>query len=589
MSSWKTLRRLLSYTGPAKLQYAFGIVGMGLINLSMNAFFAGALRLFTQSLMDKDSILLTRSVLLFVAVGILATIGVLFAGRALVIGADRTERHVRSAAFSAANAMSLADLEHLTPGDVLSRINNDVAEVGAMYKQTMQQLSNLAVGGIGSVIVVLIIDWRSGLLIVGVSSLIFLLTLPLLQPLKKHASETQEKKAQVLEDIGQMVRGSSVVRSFGLSDWITGKFVRHSLEQRAHGLRLGAYEAARAATDNMNDIVFVVLMVYGAYRATLDLSFLPRLAALIQMTSDVTMLFTQLSSFLGDLQVKLAAGARVLWPIDTPPEPKRISGPSSSPGVPPDVDLHVRDLAFQYAGNADDTVRGVSFSVRKGKTVAFVGPSGSGKTTLFKLLLGLYIPSGGAIVVEGHSIYDEDLAEWRRNFAYVPQNAFVFSDTVYQNIVGGMPDPGAAAVERAARAANAHEFIMQLPDAYQTVLEESGRNLSGGQKQRIAIARAVLQNAPVLLLDEATSALDTENEQQVQEALTRLMNGRTSLVIAHRLSTIQGADMIYYLEDGRLVEYGSHEELMSNPDGKYRALVQAEIRPQTGKVGDTPA
>jgi len=227
--------------------------------------------------------------------------------------------------------------------------------------------------------------------------------------------------------------------------------------------------------------------------------------------------------------------------------------------------------------------------VRKGKTVAFVGPSGSGKTTLFKLLLGLYIPSGGAIVVEGHSIYDEDLAEWRTNFAYVPQNAFVFSDTVYQNIVGGMPDPGAAAVERAARAANAHEFIMQLPDTYQTVLEESGRNLSGGQKQRIAIARAVLQNAPVLLLDEATSALDTENEQQVQEALTRLMNGRTSLVIAHRLSTIQGADMIYYLEDGRLVECGSREELMSNPDGKYRALVQAGIRPQTAKVGDTPA
>jgi subfamily B ATP-binding cassette protein MsbA len=190
------------------------------------------------------------------------------------------------------------------------------------------------------------------------------------------------------------------------------------------------------------------------------------------------------------------------------------------------------------------------------------------------------------ITVESDSIYDQALTEWRRNFAYVPQNAFVFSDTVYRNIVGGMPDPGQQEVERAARAANAHDFIMQLREGYQTVLEESGRNLSGGEKQRIAIARAVLQNAPVLLLDEATSALDTESEQQVQEAVERLMKGRTTLVIAHRLSTIQRADTIYYLEDGRLIEQGTHEGLMGNPNGKYRALVNAGLRPQAVQTQD---
>jgi ABC-type multidrug transport system fused ATPase/permease subunit len=191
------------------------------------------------------------------------------------------------------------------------------------------------------------------------------------------------------------------------------------------------------------------------------------------------------------------------------------------------------------------------------------------------------------VTVESDSIYDQALTEWRRNFAYVPQNAFVFSDTVYRNIVGGMPDPGQQEVERAAWAANAHDFIMQLPDGYQTVLEESGRNLSGGERQRIAIARAILQNASVLLLDEATSALDTENEQQVQEAIERLMKGRTTLVIAHRLSTIQRADTIYYLEDGRLVEQGNHDELMGNPDGKYRALVEAGLRTQTVQAQDS--
>jgi ABC-type multidrug transport system fused ATPase/permease subunit len=222
--------------------------------------------------------------------------------------------------------------------------------------------------------------------------------------------------------------------------------------------------------------------------------------------------------------------------------------------------------------------------VRKGSTVAFVGPSGGGKTTLFKLLLGLYAPARGTITVESDSIYDRTLTEWRGNFAYVPQNAFVFSDTVYGNILGGMPDPGRQEVERTARAANAHDFIMQLPDGYQTVLEESGRNLSGGEKQRIAIARAILQNAPVLLLDEATSALDTENEQQVQEAIERLMKGRTTLVIAHRLSTIQNADTIYYLEDGRLIEQGTHQDLMSDPQSRYRALVEAGLRTTAGQV-----
>jgi ATP-binding cassette subfamily B protein len=584
MSSWKTLRRLLTYTGDAKAQYASGIVGLGLINLGLNGFFAAALALFADSLMNRNRVLLTRSVLLFVAVGVLATVAILFAGRALVIGADRSERHVRSAAFAAANAMPLSDLEQLNPGDVLSRMNNDVAEVGTMFKQTMQLFSNLTIGGIGSVIVVVIIDWRAGSLIVGVSSLMLLLTLPVLRPMRKHATSVQERKAEVLEDVGQTARGSSVIRSYGLAEWIDNKFLGHSLAQRREGLRLGAYEAARAATDSMSDIVFIVLIAYGAYRATLDHSFVPRLAALTQMTNEVTMLFTQLSDLLGDLQVKLAAGTRVLQLIDKPPEPAFVKAPGAPLMAPLDAGLHVSDLAFGYAGNADNTVRGINFTVHKGRTVAFVGPSGGGKSTLFKLLLALYAPTRGMIAIDGSTVYDEKLPDWRRHFAYVPQNAFVFSDTVYANIVGGMPDPGQADVEKAARAANAHDFIVQLPNGYQTVLEESGHNLSGGQKQRIAIARAILQNAPVLLLDEATSALDTENEQQVQEALERLMKGRTTLVIAHRLSTIQDADTIYYLDDGCLIEQGTHQDLMADPQSRYRALVEAGLRTTARQV-----
>jgi ABC-type multidrug transport system fused ATPase/permease subunit len=356
--------------------------------------------------------------------------------------------------------------------------------------------------------------------------------------------------------------------------------IRRRSDNSLHvGLVAATTQALRATVDVMADTTLVGLIAYGAYRSALDPSFVPRLVALIQMTNGVTTLFSQLSRILADLQVSLASGTRVLEMMDLPAEPDHLTGAGAEPSFT-HFGVSVSNLAFAYSGSDSPVVGNVGFTVRKGSTVAFVGPSGGGKTTLFKLLLGLYTPVRGTITVESHSIYDQALAEWRRNFAYVPQNAFVFSDTVYRNIVGGTPDPGPQEVERVARAANAHEFIMQLPDGYQTVLEESGRNLSGGEKQRIAIARAVLQNAPVLLLDEATSALDTESEQQVQEAIERLMKGRTTLAIAHRLSTIQRADTIYYLEDGRLVEQGTHEVLMDNPDGKYKALVQAGLRPQ---------
>jgi ABC-type multidrug transport system fused ATPase/permease subunit len=585
VSSWRALKRLLSCTRDAARQYAAGIAGLGLINYALNAMFAISLAAFTRALMSGSRPMLNQSVMFFVFIGLAGSMGVLLAGRALIIGAVRSERHVRSAAFAAVNHLSLTTLERLGPGEVLSRLTNDTAVVGQMYRQTLQDVANTLFAGVGSIITVLAIDWRAGLVIIGLSSLMLLFTFPLLAPLRRQSTAVQEAKAAFLGDVGQMARDSAVIRSFNLAAWMTKRIRRLSRVRLRAGLVAQTTQALRATADVLADATLIGLMAYGAYRSALNPSFVPRLVALIQMSNGVTTLFSQLSRILADLQVSLAAGIRVLELMDLPAEPDHLAGSGAEP-TSVRCGVGVSGLAFTYPGSDNRVVTDIGFTVRKGSTVAFVGPSGGGKTTLFKLLLGLYAPVRGTVTVGTDSIYDQALTEWRRNFAYVPQNAFVFSDTVYGNIVGGMPDPGKHEVELAARAANAHDFIMQLPDGYQTVLEESGRNLSGGEKQRIAIARAILQNAPVLLLDEATSALDTENEQQVQEAIERLMKGRTTLVIAHRLSTIQRADTIYYLEDAHLVEQGTHEELMGNLDGKYRALVEAGFRTQTVQAQD---
>ena len=275
----------------------------------------------------------------------------------------------------------------------------------------------------------------------------------------------------------------------------------------------------------------------------------------------------------------MAAAQRVFDVLDLPEAIKNAPDAKALPKVKGDVRFN--DVSFAYNEN-EEVLSHVSFEVKPGEMIAFVGPSGAGKSTVASLLPRFYDATNGSITIDGQDIRKVKLDSLREQVGIVPQETVLFNGSVYDNILYGRLDATREEVEAAAKAANAHDFIMQLPNGYETMLGDRGMNISGGQRQRISIARAILKNPQILILDEATSALDTESERVVQEAQDRLMVGRTSFVIAHRLSTIKNADKIMVLEKGQLIEQGNHDELMAM-DGLYAHLYKIQYRSKEAK------
>jgi subfamily B ATP-binding cassette protein MsbA len=332
---------------------------------------------------------------------------------------------------------------------------------------------------------------------------------------------------------------------------------------------LRARAAASPAIEALAGIAIGAIIYFGGYQAIQGnlsagefMGFVTALLAVYQPLRSVANMQTI-------LQEGVSAGARVFAILDQSDD--IVDAPGVKPLAVSDGVVQFDNVTFQYATRDAPALHGVSIDVPAGQTVALVGASGSGKSTLLNLVLRFFDTDSGHIRVDGQDIRDVSLLSLRNASALVTQDPFLFDDTIANNIAYGQDEPGQERIEDAARKAAAHDFIMEMPDGYETRVGEGGARLSGGQKQRVAIARAMLKNAPILLLDEATSALDTASEQQVQSALSSLMKGRTSLVIAHRLSTIMHADNIYVLDQGRVCESGTHQELLAK-NGIYADL-----------------
>ena len=379
--------------------------------------------------------------------------------------------------------------------------------------------------------------------------------------MRKASSATQRETGKLAALLNETFEGTRLIKAYGMEAYETAR-ARAAVERRLKRVLkvVRTRAAASPVTEMLSAVATAVIILYGGYKViggtTTPGTFMSFLAALMLAYQPLKSLATLNTA----LQEGLAAADRIFAMLDV--EPEITEKAQASELTVQRGEVRFADVSFTYAKGAQ-ALGGIDLRAPMGHTVALVGPSGAGKSTLLNLIPRFFDVTAGRVTVDGIDVRDVTLASLRAAIALVSQEATLFDDTVHANIAYGRPDAAQEDIVAAARAAAAHDFIMALPEGYDTVVGEHGVRLSGGQRQRIAIARAMLKNAPILLLDEATSALDSEAERQVQNALRRLMQGRTTLVIAHRLSTVLNADRIYVIEGGRIVESGTHAELLA--------------------------
>jgi len=491
--------------------------------------------------------------------------------------AQRAITDLRQKVFHHQTGLPLSAHQAQTHGRMLSRVLYDIPQVGQALSNAWIIVVRDTMIIIGLTAFLLYTAWQLTLLIVVVAPLVAVIIRTASRKLRGSNLQVQQLVGQVAGLVESALTGVKEIKIFGARDYEAGRFNALSERLRKATMKTIRVQAANVplvqvlAAAAVSGVIFMATTVtstnpltpgdFGAFVAAMAMLFEP---------------IRRLSNVNSTIQNGLAAAQGIFALLDTPVEPEREGEPA-----PMGVDgaaqpLVFRHVSFTYPGQTKPALANFNLVLTPGQTVALVGASGSGKSTVTNLLARFYLPEDGQILYGDHPIEALPLSAWRSQLALVGQQVVLFDDTLANNIAYGRPDVPREAIERAARAAHAWEFIEKAPQGLDTPCGENGLNLSGGQRQRIAIARAFLKDAPLLILDEATSALDNESERQVQQALPELMAGRTTLIIAHRMSTIEHADLIVVMDQGRIVEQGRHAELLAR-GGHYARLHSAQF------------
>lgn len=487
---------------------------------------------------------------------------------------------IRAAVFKKLQRLSVSFYDKNKTGTIMSYVTNDVnALQSAMVENTIEMITEGFIL-IGSVVAMIYLDWRLTLFTVCTFPVVLWFMEFFGKKIRKTGGRIQECTADITSVLQESVASARVIKSFVREDYEVDRF---DVENRAN-FRANMKNAQLMATltpvvELVAAIGVTMIIWYGGNNVINGTITAGSLVAFLTYAVNISNPIKRLTRVIGNIQKALAAAQRVFMIIDMPEEIAESRDAKQLPEVSGKVEFQNVSFAYDDKGNV---ITDLSFSVKPGEVIAIVGPSGAGKSTIANLLPRFYDVNKGDIKIDGHSVREVTLDSLREQVGIVPQETMLFNGSVYNNILYGRLDATKEEIEAAAKAANAHDFIMQLTDGYETKLGDRGVNLSGGQRQRIAIARVILKNPRILILDEATSALDTESERVVQEALDRLMVSRTSFVIAHRLSTVKNADKILVLEKGNLVESGTHDELLAL-DGLYAHLYKIQYRNKEAK------
>lgn len=486
-------------------------------------------------------------------------------------------RDLRRKLFRHLLTLDLDFFQRTRSGQLISGIINDVdatktavtAALAAFFKNFMVILVTL--------VILWLTSWKLTLLTIGSAPILVLGMQQLLQRLRRHSRARAEERGEITATVVERLGAIKLIRAYGAEESETARFQQQSDRYRKRVIRTQRYSSLTSPVSEVFGGILVILIIWAGTsslfgsggEALSPEALIAFLVASLKMMSPIK----SLSQFPAIVAVALASADRVFHLLDIPSKDVELPGEKDARF---EREIAFEGVSFRY-GNGDPVLRDITFNVAKGQVVALVGPSGGGKTTLVDLLPRFNDPVAGQILMDGTPLTELRRHSLRSLMAVVSQDTLLLNDTVAANIAYGQTDATREKIERAAQAANASDFIAQLPQGYDTLLGERGTRLSGGQRQRIAIARALLRDSPILILDEATSALDAESERLVQEAIDRLMQDRTVLVIAHRLATVRHADRIVVLNEGRIVEAGSHEELFRR-GGLYRRLYDLQFR-----------